>query len=155
MRREKLTDELVQWIQDNGSNGTIPERRMDDHVIIGRFTAEVLTIIKCPDLELVTSVSVIEKMMFDHAISATKLKALHTIICQPERVYRSASHPDTSIVLMTMQRLGTRPIVIPIWLSKPGPTGKSPVHWIASGYAKDDPASFDKWDASGLLLWKA
>lgn len=154
MQREHLTDALVQWVHDEGSKGTIPAYRMDHHVVIGRFTTNMLTILNCADQELVTSVSVLEKMIFDHGISAAKLKSLHQTICQPQRIYKSATHPATSVVVMTMQNLGNKPILVPISISKPGPTGKQPVHWVASGYVKDDPNIFAKWDANGLLLWK-
>lgn len=154
MKRENLTDALVQWVQDEGSKGTIPAFRMDHHVVIGRFPAQMLTILNCADQELVTSVSVLEKMMFDHGISATKLKSLHQTICQPQQIYKSATHTTTSVVVVTMQNLSNKPILVPIWLSKAGSTGKAPVHWVSSGYVKDDPKIFSTWEAKGLLLWK-
>lgn len=127
---------------------------MDDHVVIGRFTTDMLSRLKCADHELVTSVSVLEKMMFDHGLSAPKLKSLHQTICQPERIYQSASHPTSSIVVMTLETVGIKPVLVPIWLSKPGATGKPPDHWVSSAYAKDDAGIFNRWDAAGLLLWK-
>ena len=154
MTREYLTEALVLWIQDEGAKGTIPASRMDHQVVIGRFTAQMLTVLNCADQELVTSVSVLEKMMFDHGVSATKLKSLHQTICQPQRIYRSATHTATSVVVVTMQNLNNKPILVPIWLSKAGPAGKSPVHWVSSGYVKDDPNIFATWEAKGLLLWK-
>lgn len=154
MQRERLTDALVQWIHDEGVRGTIPAGRMNDHIVIGRFTAEMLAILQCNDRALVTSVSTLEKMMFDHAISAAKLKDLHRMICTPEKIFRSATHPTTSIVVMTIETLRHVPIIIPIHLEKPGATGKDPVHWVASAYAKDKPAMLAKWETSGLLMWK-
>ncbi len=151
--REQLTDSLVDWIQAEGSKGTIQPNRLDDRVVIGRFTQDMLSRLRCADLDLVTSVSVLEKMMFDHGISATKLKSLHQTICMPQRVYRSASHPQTSVVVMTLQNLGSKPILIPIWLNKASAAGKPAMHWVASGYVKDDPNIFAKWDAAGLLIW--
>lgn len=154
MRREQLTDALVQWIHDEGVRGTIPEKRMSDHVVIGRFTPQMLAILGCNDRELVTSVSHLEKMMFDHAISAARLKNLHGIICTPEKIFRSASQPATSIVVMTIETLRYMPIIVPIHLDKPGATGKAPDHWVASAYAKDQPAMLAKWEARGLLMWQ-
>lgn len=148
-----LTDTLVDWIQTEGSKGLIQPNRLGDRVVIGRFTKDMLARLGCADLELVTSVSVLEKMMFDHGISASKLKSLHQTICTPERVYRSASHPQTSVVVMTLQRLGAKPILIPIWLNKASAAGKPAMHWVASGYVKDDPNIFTRWDAAGLLIW--
>jgi Phage MuF-C-terminal domain len=150
---EQLNDTLVDWIQTEGSKGLIHPNRLDDRVVIGRFTQDMLKRLGCSDLELITSVSVLEKMMFDHGISANKLKTLHQTICMPQRVYRSASHPQTSVVVMTLQRLGAKPILIPIWLNKASAAGKPAMHWVASGYVKDDPNIFNKWDAAGLLIW--
>jgi hypothetical protein len=151
--REHLTDSLVEWIQTHGSKGTISPNRLDDHIVIGRFGQDMLWRLRCADLDLITSVSVLEKMMFDHGISATKLKSLNQTICTPQRIYQSASHPETSVVVMTLQSLGMKPILIPIWLNKPSSKGKPAMHWVASGYVKDDPRIFDKWDAAGLLIW--
>lgn len=153
MIREQITDELIQWIQDEGTKGAIPPTRMDDHVVIGRFTASILATLSVADLELVTSISVLEKMMFDHGISAAKLKPLHQVICTPVKIYRSATHPATSVVLMSTMVLGANPVLIPVWLNKPGPTGKPAVHWVSSAYVKTDPTVLPRWEANGLLVW--
>jgi hypothetical protein len=152
--REQLTDDLVQWIQNEGTKGTIPPNRMDDHVVIGHFTETILTALNVDDLEIVTSISVLEKMMFDHGISAAKLKSLHQVVCTPVKIFRSATHPAESVVLLSTMVLGAKPVLIPVRLSKPGPAGKAAVHWISSAYVKEDPTVIQRWETNGLLIWQ-
>lgn len=153
MKREDLTPELIDWIYSSGMNKTIPDKRMADEVVIGRFTPQMLNILKCSDHLLLTSISHLEKMIFDHGLTASQLKRLHGIICQPEKIFQSASHPQTAVVVMTVEVLRAKPILVPIHLNKPGPAGKAPAHWVSSAYPKDHPEMLAKWAANGLLIW--
>lgn len=153
MQREPLTIELVQWIHDEGLRGKIPRARMEHHVVIGRLTAEMLAILGCDDLELFTSVAVLEKMLFDHAISTDKLLDLSRLVCLPKSVYRSASRPNDSVVVVSLETLRANPILVPIHLGKQLGRSGPVVHWVSSCYAKDNPAIFERWNRDGLLIW--
>lgn len=154
MQTEPLTHGLVTWIQASGLAGTIPPARMEHHVLIGRFTAEMLAILGCDDLEIRTSVAVLEKMMFDHAIGVPKLVNLHQLICTPQAVYRSASRPHDSIVVITLEVLRGAPIMATVHLNKRQARGQASVHWVTSCYAKDNPAIIQRWETDGLTIWK-
>lgn len=154
MQREPLTNDLVKWIQDEGVKGTIPQARMEHHVVIGRLSAEMLTILGCDDLELFTSVAVLEKMLFDHGISVDKLTDLSRLVCIPQTVYKSASRPHDSVVVVSVETLRENPILVPIHLGKQLGRGGPVVHWVSSCYAKDNPAIFDRWERDGLLIWR-
>lgn len=154
MARELLTAELVAWISATGLAGPIPPIRMQDIVSIGSFTPEILTILKCADLELVTSIAVLEKMIFDHALKESHVSELHGMICKPEKIFKSATRPDTSVVVMSLETLRTHPIILPIELGKAMSQKKAPVHWLSSGYAKDQQEVIAKWERNGLLIWE-
>ncbi|PYD02647.1 hypothetical protein DND90_31850 [Pseudomonas syringae pv. maculicola] len=55
-----------------------------------------------------------KKMLFDHAISPKHLYGLNGLICQPEKVFKSKTRPETSVVVMTIETLRELPIVVPI-----------------------------------------
>lgn len=154
MTRELLTPELVEWIRSTGQAGPIPPERMRAMLSIGRFTQEMLTLLQCQDLELVTTISVLEKMIFDHGLRADHLCRLHHLICRPEKIFKSASRPNTSVVIMSLETLREQPIILPLELEKPMAKGKAPVHWLSSGYAKDNQNIIAKWKRDGLLIWE-
>lgn len=154
MARELLTAELVAWIKATGLAGPIPPDRMRAMLTIGRFTPEMLALLKCDDLELVTTISVLEKMIFDHGLREDHLCRLHGMICQPEKIFKSATRPDTSVVIMSLETLRAHPIILPIELSKPMAKGQPAVHWLSSGYAKDNQAMIAKWERDGYLIWE-
>ncbi|WP_275075636.1 hypothetical protein [Providencia rettgeri] len=147
-----FTSEMARWIQTEGMNGSIEPKDMRRIVSIGRFSPCLLQSIGCNDLEIVTTISIIEKMIFDHAIGIDFLSTLHTIICTPKQIFRSASRSD-SVVVITFENQRGNPIIIPIQLNKEQAVGKNRVHWISSVYAKDNPNQLGVWEQKGLLLW--
>jgi hypothetical protein len=154
MTREQLTAELVAWIQKTGLAGPIPPDRMRAMLSIGHFSQEMLGLLQCDDLELVTTISVLEKMIFDHGLRAEHLCGLHGLICQPEKIFKSATRPDSSVVIMSLETLRARPIILPIELGKRMSKGQPAVHWLSSGYAKDSQDIIAKWKRDGLLIWE-
>ena len=154
MARELLTAELVAWISATGLAGPIPPIRMQSIVSIGRFTPEILAILKCADLELVTSIAVLEKMIFDHALKESHVTELHGLICAPTKIFKSATRPDTSVVVMSLETQRAHPIILPIEIGKAMSVKQAPVHWLSSGYAKDQQEVIAKWERNGLLIWE-
>ena len=154
MTREPLTAALVAWISETGLSGPIPAQRMRAILSIGRFPTDMLNVLGCKDLELVTTISVLEKMIFDHGLRYDHLCGLHSLICRPEKIFRSASRPETSVVILSLETLRDRPIILPIELNKPMAKGQHPVHWLSSGYAKDNREMIDRWEKNGLLIWQ-
>jgi hypothetical protein len=153
VQRKPLTDELVERVKTEGMKNTITEVEMAEHVIIGRFTDVMLSRLNCPDLEIATSISVLVKMIFNHGITPKHIKSLSQLICNPQEIYQSVSHPNDSVVIVTIENIAGEPILIPIWLNKPGRTGKQPDHWVSSAYAKTDPNVLTRWKSTGHQIW--
>ena len=55
---------------------------------------------------------------------------------------------------MSLETLRERPIILPIELGKRMAKGKPYVHWLSSGYAKDNRDIIAKWKNDGLLIWE-
>lgn len=153
MQRKLLTNELVDWVQSEGLKAAITPDDMGKHVIIGRFTDVMLSRLTCPDLEIVTSIAVLEKMIFTHGVTANHIKSLSQLICNPQEIFQSTSHPNDSVVIVTIENLAGNPILIPIWLNKPSRTGKQPDHWVSSAYPKTDPNVLVRWKKTGHQIW--
>ncbi len=153
MKRLPLSDDLVDWVQEHGQAGTIPKDDYGNHVIIGNFSPSMLGILQVPDLQLVTSVSVMEKMMFDHAISGPTIKGLPALLSQPKSIYKSDMAVG-SVVIITLANLRGKPVVVPVRLGQHGATGRAGMHWVASAYAKDHTDQLQAWRDKGLLIWE-
>jgi len=150
---EIFTPQMASWICAAGSSAEgIDAEKMRQIVSIGRFPADILTGIGCEDLEIVTTISVFEKMVFDHGIGTDILSRFHSILCAPKQIFNSASRPG-SVVVVTLEIQRGNPIIIPIQLSKPVGKYQPNVHWVSSAYAKDNPRQLQKWEKDGLLLW--
>jgi len=152
MKRHKLSQQLVLDIQQAGLKGTATDQERRNQVLLGRFPQHLLIALKIPDLEIVTSVAIIEKMIFDHGLTAPLITDLHNLICTPSAIYQSASQ-HASIVVVTVQVARQVPVIAAIHIDKPDSTGKRNVHWLASAYPKDHPEMLDRWQKQGLLLW--
>lgn len=143
---------MTNWVKAEGLAGNLSSDQLSERIVVGQFSAHMQAVLKCPDLELVTSVAVLDKMMFDHGIGATQLAQLNQIISKPQRIYQSASHAE-SVVVVSVELLQQKPILVPIWINKAGPKGKPAMHWVSSAYTKDDPNVLTKWERDGLRLW--
>jgi len=151
---EVFTPEMAAWICEAGSSAEgIDTEKMRQIVSIGRFPAGILAGIGCDDLEIVTTISVFEKMVFDHGIGTDILSKFHAILCAPKQIFNSASRPG-SVVVVTLEFQRGNPIIIPIQLSKHVGKYQPNVHWVSSAYAKDNPDQLQKWENDGLLLWR-
>lgn len=153
MRQHNLSLELIRDIQRAGSDGTASDQERRNQVLLGRFPQHLLASLKVPDLEIVTSVAIIEKMIFEHGLTAPVIADLHNLICTPSAVYQSASQGD-SIVVLTIQITRQLPVIAAIKLDKPDSAGKPNIHWLASAYPKDHTEMFSRWQRQGLLLWQ-
>ena len=152
MKQHQLSIDLVREIQQKGVAGTVSDRERRDQARLGRFPQPLLTALNVQDLEIVTSVATIEKMIFDHGLTPSVIANLHQLLCTPTAVYQSATHGDT-IVVLTMQITRQLPVIAAVKLDKPDAAGKPNIHWLASAYPKDQAAMFKHWQNQGLLLW--
>ncbi len=154
MRQHQLSLDLVRDIQRKGVDGTINNQDRRDQARLGRFPQPLLLALQIPDLEIVTSVAIIEKMIFDHGLPPTVIANMHSLICTPSAVYQSATHGD-SIVVLTMQVTRQLPVVAAVKLDKPDAAGRPNLHWLASAYPKDHSAMLQHWRNQGLLIWSS
>lgn len=152
MKRTTLDENLAKQIRDASLNGQLGNDEKATRIAIGRFSQDMLEILQCKDLELETSVAVLDKMIFDHGIPASSLGRLSTLIETPQFIYKSATQTE-SVVVVSVEMLKAAPILIPIWIEKQGPKGKPNMHWVSSAYAKDDPNILARWDYQGLRIW--
>ena len=152
MKQHHLSLDLVQAIQQAGLDGTASNDDRRNQVLLGRFPSHLLGVLNIHDLEIVTSVAIIEKMIFDHGLPPSVVADLHHLVSNPNAIYQSATQSD-SIVVLTVQITRRLPVLVAIRLAKPDSTGKGNVHWLASAYPKD-PAMFGRWEKQGLLLWR-
>tara|TARA_B100000446_G_scaffold165588_1_gene168089 strand:+ start:496 stop:945 length:450 start_codon:yes stop_codon:yes gene_type:complete len=105
-----------------------------------------------PNLKLVIKASTIVKACFDHGMPPSLLKRLPDVIGSPKSLYKSATHSEDSVVVLTLERKGRSdaPIIIPIHREKR--VGRGQYNLVASIYAKEGPDPEDKWGKQGLLL---
>lgn len=153
MQRKIFSDAIIDWIQTAGFANSLTPEESSQHIVLGRFEETMQTRLGCLDYEIATSVATLDKMMFDHGVPASHLKKLMQMIQNPAAIYRSATHPDSSVVIVSTQNLGGQPILIPIWLNKQSRTGKQPDHWISSAYKKSNPHILQTWDSQGYKIW--
>ena len=153
MKQHKLSIELVRGIQKAALEGSASDQERRNQVLLGRFPQNLLDALKVPDLEIVTSVSIIEKMIFEHGLTPPVIADLHNLVCVPNAVYQSATQGD-SIVVLTIQITRQLPVIAAIKIDKPDSAGKPNIHWLASAYPKDHTEMFNRWEKLGLLLWQ-
>lgn len=140
--------QLVQVLIKDEADG----KPRHEHVLQLGKTPEILTTKGgFPSLPLVIKASVISKACFDHGIKTSVLKRLPEIVRTPKAIFKSASTPDSAVVL-TFEVQGDAPIIIP--LHKEKKIGRYTYNVVASVYAKEGPNPETKWTNSGLLLWK-
>lgn len=152
MKQHRLSLTLVRDIQQAGLDGTASEQERRNQVLLGRFPPYLLGALGIPDLEIVTSVAIIEKMIFEHGLTPTVIADLHQLVCTPHAVFQSATQGD-SIVVLTIQMTRQLPVIAAIKVDKPDSTGKPNIHWLASAYPEDHAEMFSRWEKQGLLLW--
>ena len=105
-----------------------------------------------PALPIVIKGVTVDKCFFDHGITKGMLERLPAMITTPKALYRSATHPDTAVVVAFETKDGS-PLLVPVQPNRQ--TGRGSYnHVIASVYAKE-PMIETRWTANGLLLWKA
>lgn len=104
-----------------------------------------------PDLKIVVKGKTVDKAHFDHGITKGMLERLPDLIQAPKALYRSATHPDSAVVVSFEQRGGS-PILLP--MHKQAAVGREHRNVVASVYCKEATVEA-RWQKQGLLLWSA
>lgn len=152
-KRINMSLELAQLLEQAIKEKSLTNDLRRNQVLLGKFPREVLTALKIPDLDVVTSVSVLAKIMDQHELSAATVAGLHEIICDPVAVYDSATEPG-SVVILTMRMVKGDPIIAAIVVNTPDAFKKGHMHWLTSAYPKENHAKFAEWERDGLLRWR-
>ncbi len=106
-----------------------------------------------PDLNLAIKARTIAKACFDHGMPQSLLKRLPDVIDRPKSLYKSATHSEDSVVVLTFETKGLSnfPVIIPIHREKA--VGRGPKYnLVASVYAKEGPNPELRWRTGGLLI---
>ncbi|GAB3258154.1 hypothetical protein GCM10027296_29550 [Chitinimonas naiadis] len=93
-------------------------------------------------------------MIFDHGLTPSMIANLHGHLCEPTAIYKSATHDDGSIIVLTAQIARSFPVIAAIKVDKPDSYQKANVHWLASAYPKEDQDAIARWGKQGLTLWQ-
>jgi Phage MuF-C-terminal domain len=104
-----------------------------------------------PDLKVVIKGKTVDKAHFDHGITRGMLERLPDMVLTPKALYRSATHPDSAVVVSFEQKDGS-PILVP--MHKQAPVGRETRNVVASIYCKEATVEA-RWQKEGLLLWRA
>jgi len=105
-----------------------------------------------PQLRIAIKGRTVDKAHFDHGVTKGILERLGDMIHHPRALYRSASHPDSAVVV-SFELKGSSPLLVP--LHRDQQIGRSDrYNTVASVYAKEA-AIEARWQAKGLLLWSA
>lgn len=104
---------------------------------------------------LVITGRVISKACFDHHVPTSLLKKLPEIVEKPKSLFRSATHDNDAVVVVTFELVNkTLPVVLPVHKDKR--IGRSGLYnVIASIYGKDGEDPEVRWHKAGLHLWSS
>ena len=107
-----------------------------------------------PDLALGLKGKVIEKIVMDRGIPKSMVKRLAAIVAVPRAVCASAPPHHSGVVVLTFEVTGLGQVMLSVAGSQS--IGRShTMNLVTSVYAKEDARAFARWEADGLLLWKA
>jgi hypothetical protein len=122
-------------------------------VTVGKTPPVLLTLpgLAIPQLPLVVTGKVIDKVHFDHGITQPMLERLYDTIASPKAIYRSETAGGAVIVTFEI-----RPVDLPVVVAlHPGRLiGRRAYNVIASIYAKNFAGIECAWKQRGLLLWE-
>lgn len=104
-----------------------------------------------PNLKVVIKGKTVDKAHFDHGITRGMLERLPDMVLTPKALYRSATHPDSAVVVSFEQKGGS-PILVP--MHKSARVGREVKNVVASIYCKEA-AVEARWQREGLLVWSA
>lgn len=126
--------------------GGVPE----DAAVSVTEPLQVLEALGMPALPVQTTAGRLNKMHFDHGLTAADLKALPSLLEQPVMVFESATQPGSKVLVLDLWRRG-----MPV-LAAVHPNVKLKrldVNLLASAYPKDRPEQLGNWFKNGLLRY--
>lgn len=122
----------------------------DDAAVPVSEPLPVLETLGMPALPVQTTAARLNKMHFDHGLTAADLKALPSLLEQPVMVFESVTQPGSKVLVLDLWRRG-----MPV-LAAVHPNVKLKrldVNLLASAYPKDRPEQLGNWFKNGLLRY--
>lgn len=152
--RFPLSEALASELLERSKRGLLTPQDLRHQVEIGRFSKDTLAHLKIRDNVLVTSVSMLVKVMEKHDLTPAVVASLPALIRKPVACYTSDTERNSIVVVTVEKPDGTNPILVPFRVDVPDAANKPNMHWMVSAYCKDDPEIFERWETKGLLVWK-
>lgn len=152
--RVDLSAALAETVLGRHISAMLSEQDYRLQVRIGRFSKAAISALGIRDLDVITSVAILTKVMAKHGLEPSMVESLKELILAPVAVYKSATERESIVVVTAEMPDGINPLLIPIKIDVMGASGKSNFHWMASAYAKEKPEIIERWEKNGLLLWK-
>ncbi|WP_322106018.1 hypothetical protein [Paraburkholderia sp. J41] len=155
--RIELTRDLPRGILKAYEAGELGRDFLSVQVLIGRLPTAVLTALETPDLNVVTSISILAKILTKHSVPPDIVANLANTVLRPKAVYQSASKGNvpSAVLLLSVERVDGDPLMASVELDQPNATSRANMHWMTSAYPKNNEGKFDQWRADGLLIWEA
>lgn len=116
-------------------------------------TPQVLLKVGFQQRRLILKGNVVGKIFFDHAIPQGQIERLPSVIASPKAIYRSATRPQDTVVVMTFDFQAGDPVAV--FVRSETSYGREIVNEIVSMYGKSGPDPEAKWTRDGLCLWAA
>jgi len=152
--RVDLSAGLAETVLGRHTNSMLSEQDYRLQVRIGRFSKTAIRALGIRDLDVITSVAILTKVMTKHGLEPAMVESLKELLLAPVAVYKSATEHESIVVVTAEMPDGINPLLIPIKIDVMGASGKSNFHWMASAYSKEKPDIIERWEKNGLLLWK-
>jgi hypothetical protein len=115
-------------------------------------TPSVLQALGMSNHRLVTSGKVIDKLHFDHGLTAAKIKSLPALLDRPVMVFDSDTHDDGSMVVVTELVVRGKPVIAVI---RPNASsGRATVNFLTTAFPKDKGEVIGRWVSDGLLRYR-
>lgn len=114
-------------------------------------TPAVLRAVGLPDMPLVTTGDVIDKVHYDHGLTRDQIKDLPDLLADPIAVFESDTRPGAFVVVVDTVARGM-PVVVAVHPNRR--MGRTEVNFLASAYPKQNAAiQLKRWVKAGLLRY--
>lgn len=155
--RIALTPELPAAILQAHLKNHLHRDYLSVQVRIGRLPRPVLEVLGTSDLDVVTSVSILAKILTKHGVPPDVVANLGNTVLQPIAVFESASKKNAAnaVVLLGDESVDGEPLMASIELDRPNASSHANMHWMTSAYPKANELKFKQWKTGGLLIWEA
>src|SRR6185437_9131059 len=126
--RVDLSAALAETVLGRHISAMLSEQDYRLQVRIGRFSKAAISALGIRDLDVITSVAILTKVMAKHGLEPSMVESLKELILAPVAVYKSATERESIVVVTAEMPDGINPLLIPIKIDVMGASGKSNFH---------------------------